>query len=277
MALILQALDGEVAIDVGCHLVCLDHGSLQGGVTARADAHRTARHLRVGERDTVARALARGFAGTGCDAHAAAIAQLHGHAHAGALALVAAALAGGVLCGQQVHLVVRLQAGGACGFNAAALHCEVAALSIACGLDRDIAACRHAGAPGVVCAGALLGLAAARSHADADANAACFVGGVAVFDGLPRLHRIGPLFEVHRHVGPGQQLHAATAGVACGLQLALHGPINRVHGGDFEKSGVETDLGTTFIRQARTGKISEGVTLSLNTTGQFFAVIFHVI
>jgi hypothetical protein len=72
-------------------------------------------------------------------------------------------------------------------------------------------------------------------------------------------------------------LHAATAGVACGLQLALHGPMNRVHGGDSEKSGVETDLGTAFIRQARTGKILEYITLSLNTTRQFSAVILHFI
>ncbi len=70
--------------------------------------------MRVRERDAVACALACGFAGARREAHAATtIAQLDGHAHAAALALVAAALAVGVLRSQQVDLVVCFEGGDA--------------------------------------------------------------------------------------------------------------------------------------------------------------------
>ncbi len=105
-------------------------------------------------------------------------------------------------------------------------------------MDGDVAACVDAGAPGVVGAAALFGLAAAGAHADADANASGFVCGVGVFHlrgavwvlvagghlafgiTLSCLDRVCGLFEVEGGVGPSQQLHAATAGVACRLQLA---------------------------------------------------------
>ena len=92
----------------------------------------------------------------------------------------------------------------------------------------------------------MFGLAAAGAHADADANASSLVCGVALcgfwcavcvglggavgilrtrFDhavgvALSGLERVCRLLEVERCVGSSQQLHAATAGVACRLQLA---------------------------------------------------------
>jgi hypothetical protein len=224
---------------------------------AAFDVDGVARYLAVGVGDSVTRALACGFAGTGREAHAATtIAQLDGHAHAATLALVGAALAGGVLRGEQVDLVVCLQAGGACGLDAGALYREVAVFTGACGLNGDVAACVDAGASGVVGAGALFGLAAAGAHAEADANASGFVCGVALFGfrcavcvglggavwvlctrshhavgiALSSLERVCGLFEVERGVGPSQRLHAATAGVACGLQLAAGRLQGREHG-----------------------------------------------
>lgn len=133
----------------------------------------------VGERRAVARALACGSAGTGCDARALGA---DGHTNAAALALVTAALVRGVLRCQQVHLVIGFEGGGLARCDVAALDGDVAVFACARSLDGDIATCVDAGAPGVVCAAVLLALAAAGAQADADARAACFVSGIGVND-----------------------------------------------------------------------------------------------
>ena len=123
--------------------------------------------------------MACGFAGTGCVAHAAAtIAQLDSHAHAATLALVAVAFLRDILRGEQVHLVVCFEAGGASSLDAAALHCEVAVLACTGGLDGDVAACCKVAAPSAVGTAVLFEFATARTQADADTNASDLVCGV---------------------------------------------------------------------------------------------------
>ena len=125
-ALVLQALDVQVAAHIRRHLLALYRRPFERRVCAALDAHAVRPcHMRVGVAHVCAVAAASAFARAARVAQACtSVTQLHRYTHARACVAAAARLAGCVLCGKQVDLVVRLQAHRLAA-HIAALHGEV--------------------------------------------------------------------------------------------------------------------------------------------------------
>ncbi len=159
-----------MAAHIATDLLAADHCPLEAGVAARPEGDAVAcRDVGVVVADIVAVGVAFAPAGTGRDSDAG---LADGHSHAGIGAAVGAAVALGVLRGQQLDLVVGYQGGVLACRDVAALDEDVAVFAGTGGDEVDVAAGLHMAATAGRAALVAVALALAGAYRDGDEPAA---------------------------------------------------------------------------------------------------------
>ena len=169
---VLQAFQVQIALDVGNHLVGAGHGALDVGIATATDHQLVARiHMRIELRRAVAVLMPLAAADAGRETERGALCAHDGlHTYRSAEARALAVLAFRILRGQQIDVIVGMQADIILRVQVAAQDIDVAILATAHGRDVDIVACQHAAT--MRGAGRILRLDAfrmARRQADTDA------------------------------------------------------------------------------------------------------------
>lgn len=212
---VLQAFNRQAAADVCLHAGRGHHGAAQRCITPGVDAHLLACFdAGVAVHGLLARAVA--LAGAGGHRDACFCAQAD--ADAGAAVLAAAALLGGVLGSEQLHVALGAQGGHLPGLHPTALDEDVRALARANSAQAHIT---PGGERGALCVVALaLGAALALAGADADAHGDARALRAAASRWFTQaLQRVVTL---QRGGGCPQRLHARVLGLAHRLGHLYH-------------------------------------------------------